>query len=189
MYASAPPASRVTLTAGQRAQAKEPRERTRKVTLDPGACGHSGQKTRARREPARTGRRPSPARYARSRGSFQGKQIAVVQDLQSSGSQPPRQWRSHGLLTAGQAIAVQLARVMSGQPRLPWVSELGCSTASSAAIYPIPKLITRSSRWLKRTRRRVARAAPVVGVSQCLIMANTRLSRHYRRCRARRSCR
>jgi hypothetical protein len=39
-----------------------PGERTREVTLDPGdLCGHSGQKTRARPEPARTGRGPSPA--------------------------------------------------------------------------------------------------------------------------------
>jgi len=38
-----------------------PGGRTR--ALDPGdLCGHSGQKTRARREPARTGRGPSPAR-------------------------------------------------------------------------------------------------------------------------------
>ncbi len=37
-------------------------QRTREVTLDPGACGHSGQKPRARPEPARTGRGPSPAR-------------------------------------------------------------------------------------------------------------------------------
>ena len=29
---------------------------------------------------------------------------------------------------------------MSGQPRLLWVSKLGCSTASSATICPIPKL-------------------------------------------------
>ena len=35
--------------------------------LDPGdLCGHSGQKTRARPEPARTGRGPSPERYRRS---------------------------------------------------------------------------------------------------------------------------
>jgi hypothetical protein len=34
-----------------------PGERTREVTLDLGACGHSGQRTRARREPARTGAR------------------------------------------------------------------------------------------------------------------------------------
>jgi hypothetical protein len=32
--------------------------------------------------------------------------------LQSSGSQPPRQWRSRGLLAVGPAIAVQLARVI-----------------------------------------------------------------------------
>jgi hypothetical protein len=34
------------------------------------SLGHSGQKIRARQEPARTGRGPSPAQYGRSRGSF-----------------------------------------------------------------------------------------------------------------------
>ena len=43
-----------------------PGERTREVTLDPGA-GPSGQKPRARPEPARTRRGPSPARRGRSR--------------------------------------------------------------------------------------------------------------------------
>jgi hypothetical protein len=40
----------MTVAAGQRAQVKVPGERTREVTLDPGdLCGHSGQKTKARR--------------------------------------------------------------------------------------------------------------------------------------------
>ena len=34
--------------------------------------------------------------------------------LQSSGSQPPRQWRSRGLLAAGRAVAVQLACIWPG---------------------------------------------------------------------------
>jgi hypothetical protein len=37
VYVSAPPASSVTVTAGQRAQVKVTGERTREVTLDPGA--------------------------------------------------------------------------------------------------------------------------------------------------------
>src|ERR1039458_2685567 len=62
VYVSAPPASSVTVTVGQRAPHKVPTERTREVTLDTGGlCGHSGQKPRARPEPARTGRGPSPA--------------------------------------------------------------------------------------------------------------------------------
>ncbi len=100
-------------------------------------CGHSGQETRARREPARTGCGPSPARSGPSRGSFQGKEIAVAQDLRTlvATREMPR------LKAEGRrAISVQLARVMSGQPRLLPVSELGCLTASSATICPIPKL-------------------------------------------------
>ena len=63
--------------------------------------------------------------------------------LQSSGSRPPRQWRSRGLLAIGRPIAAHLAWVISGQPRLLRVSEVGCSAASSAVICPIPKLIVR----------------------------------------------
>ena len=37
-------------------------------------CGHSGQKPRARREPARTGRGPSPAK---ARGGFQGQKVGL----------------------------------------------------------------------------------------------------------------
>jgi len=62
VYVPAPPASSVTVTAGQPAQAEVPGRGTRDVTLDPGDhFGHSGQKPRARPEPARTGRGPSPA--------------------------------------------------------------------------------------------------------------------------------
>jgi anti-anti-sigma factor len=41
------------------------------------------------------------------------------------------------------AISVQLARVTKGQSRLLRVSEVGCSAALSAMIYPIPKLTVR----------------------------------------------
>jgi len=59
-----------TATGGQRAQVKVPGERTREVTLDPGdLCGHSGQKPRARPEPVRTGRGPSPARCVLTTGA------------------------------------------------------------------------------------------------------------------------
>jgi hypothetical protein len=52
----------------------------REVALDPGdLCGHSGQGTRARPEPARTGRGPSPARCGRSPGSLPEGTEAVVQ--------------------------------------------------------------------------------------------------------------
>ena len=142
--------------------------RTREVACPWSLCGHSGQKTRARREPARTGRGPSPARSGPSRGSFQGKEIAVAQDLRTlarhvaTGETPRLKAEGHC------AISVQLARVMSGQPRLLPVSELGCSTASSAVICPIPKLTVQAlvrsgfrSRYaggsvgvLPRTRRR-----------------------------------
>jgi hypothetical protein len=45
VYVSAPPASSVTVTVGQRVPHKVPAERTRQVTLDTGGlCGHSGQK-------------------------------------------------------------------------------------------------------------------------------------------------
>ena len=37
VYVPAPPASSMTVTAGQRAQEKVPGERTREVMLDPGA--------------------------------------------------------------------------------------------------------------------------------------------------------
>jgi hypothetical protein len=51
-----------------------PGARTREVTLDPGDhCGHSGLKTRATREPARTGRGPSPTPCGRSPGCFHGR--------------------------------------------------------------------------------------------------------------------
>ena len=42
------------------------------------------------------------------------------------------------------AISVQLASVRSGQPRLLRVFKPGCSTASSAAIYLIPKPIVQA---------------------------------------------
>src|SRR5437763_1616744 len=67
VYVSAPPASSMTVTAGQRAQEKAPGGRTREVMLDPGASANTpGQKPRARPEPAWTGRRPSPARCRRA---------------------------------------------------------------------------------------------------------------------------
>jgi len=83
--------------------------------------------------------------------------------LQSSGSRPPRQWRSRGLLAIGRPIAVQLAWVISGQPRLLRISKLGCSAASSAVICPIPKLIVRvrfSSPAPPRRRRLASRCWP-----------------------------
>jgi len=66
-----PSSINVTVTAGQRAQVKSPGERTREVTLDTRSLyGHSGQKPKAAREAARTGRGPSPARCGRSPGSL-----------------------------------------------------------------------------------------------------------------------
>ena len=58
-------------------------------------------------------------------------------------SRPPRQWCPRGLPTARRTIAVQLARVMSGQITATGVFQVGCSAALSAAICPIPKLIVR----------------------------------------------
>src|SRR5271166_751569 len=50
-----------------------------------------------------------------------------------------------------QRASVQLARVMSGQPRLLQVSQLGCSAAPSATICPIPKLMVQTgSDWVGR---------------------------------------
>jgi DUF1707 SHOCT-like domain len=83
--------------------------------------------------------------------------------LQSSGSRPPRQWRSRGLPAIGRPIAVQLAWVISGQPRLLRVSEVGCSAASSAVIRPIPKPIVRvrfSSPAPPRRRKLASRCWP-----------------------------
>jgi len=83
---SAPPASSMTVAAGQRAQVKVPSERKREVTLDPGdLCGHSGQRPRVRREPARTGRGPSPAPCGRSRRDDED-QGAAVPGVERNGS-------------------------------------------------------------------------------------------------------
>ena len=47
-----------------------PVQRTREVTLDPGASAATPVRTKGQAEPARTGRGPSPAQCGRSRGSF-----------------------------------------------------------------------------------------------------------------------
>jgi hypothetical protein len=63
---SAPPASSVTVPAGQPAQVERAGQGTREVALAWSLCEHSGQKTKARLEPARAVRGPSPARCGRS---------------------------------------------------------------------------------------------------------------------------
>ncbi len=68
----APPASSATVTIGQRAQGNVLVNVHAKSRLTPDHCGHSGQKPRARPEPARTGRGPSPARCGRSPDSSAG---------------------------------------------------------------------------------------------------------------------
>ena len=76
-------------------------------------CGHSGQKTRARRQPARTG--PDAGHPL---------QRATPNDL------------------TRRAINVQLARATSDQSRAIQVTRVALSLTLSAMIGPIPKLIT-----------------------------------------------
>jgi len=65
VYVPAPSASR---TAQSEKLSKE--RNSFMAALDSGACGHSGQKPRARRKPARTGRGPSPAQSEWSGDGF-----------------------------------------------------------------------------------------------------------------------
>jgi hypothetical protein len=63
-------------------------------------------------------------------------QTGSVRELERCGLNAPA-------LQDRRAISVLLAKVKRGYPRLPWVCEVGCSAASSAAICPIPKLTVR----------------------------------------------
>ncbi len=71
--------------------------------------------------------------------------------LQSSGSRPPRQWRSRGLLAIGRPIAVQLAWVIRDQPRPPWAMSGRPSAARSSqrncSAWPCAGTSCASSRW------------------------------------------
>ena len=57
VYVSAPLASSVTVTAGQRAHMKVPGERTREVTLDPGVSADTSVRRGSRRVRAQTTRK------------------------------------------------------------------------------------------------------------------------------------
>jgi hypothetical protein len=70
VYVSAPPAPSATVPAGQTAQVERHRPTYAKSRLTPEPNGHSGQRPRARREPARTGCGPSSARCGQSRRKY-----------------------------------------------------------------------------------------------------------------------
>ena len=92
-------------------------------------CTPSGQRPRARQQPARTGRGPSPASCGQSREKDR------------------------------RVISVQLDRVMGGQSRALPVYEVGWSTALRAMIGPIPKLIVRLAVWVAVQHRAAASRA------------------------------
>ena len=117
----APPASSMTVAAGQRAWVKVPVERTREVTLDPGdLMGHSGQKQGPGRSLPGPGRGPSPAQYGRSRAHFQStarRQMPLTgsRTLQSKGREREAETSWRGM--PGLASALQVAGPSLAQAR------------------------------------------------------------------------
>jgi hypothetical protein len=80
VYVSAPPASSVTVTTGQRAQVYVPGERTREVTLDPGASADTPVRNQG---PGQSLPGPDAGHPLHSAGGHQaassGKETAIVQ--------------------------------------------------------------------------------------------------------------
>jgi hypothetical protein len=124
----APPASSMTVTAGQPAQVKLPGARTREVKLDPGASTGTPVRKRARLEPARTGRRPSPARCRRSRGASCHTRPQTTCPLRAR--------------SAGQR---RVLAVTPGQPGMP--ADLRTGRPTRCAYRPSKQRVARGAAW------------------------------------------
>ena len=94
------------LTAGIRLLESRDRKRSSGQLPQRSSPGAGGQASRRPASGAPAGQFPQ-VEHGQQHTAEAGR--SDLADLQSSGSQPPRQWRSRGLLAVGRAIAVQLA--------------------------------------------------------------------------------